>query len=129
MEKNERENLVQNVIDFVRHCEPEAFSQITQKGLADKFNTSPEHLSRAFKRETGHTFQDFLIGVKMIRSFNLLWRNPKLTIQEVAEKVGYNSTSHFIQAFKRYHHLTPSELKRRMSRWFPKKSDKKMSKT
>ena len=129
MSKNEREEIVQNIINFVRYCELETFSQITQKWLADKFGTSPEHLSRAFKRETGHTFQDFLIGVKMIRSFNLLWRNPDLTIQEVAEKVGYNSAKHFILAFQKYHRITPGELRRRMSRRISKKSDKKGSKT
>lgn len=129
MEKKERENLVQNIIDFVRHCEPEHFSQITAKGLANKFNTSPEHLSRAFKRETDETFRDFLIRVKMNRSFNLIWQNPHLTIQEVAEDVGYNSSKHFITAFQKYHHVTPSELRRRMSLRFSKKSDKKGSKT
>jgi AraC-like DNA-binding protein len=129
MEKNERENLVQNVIDFICFCDLETFSQITQKGLADKFNTSPEHLSRAFKRETDQTFQEFLIGVKMNRSFKLLWKKPNLTVREVAEDMGYNSTSHFVQAFKKYHRLTPRELQRRMSRRFSKKSDKKMSKT
>ena len=59
---------------------------------------SPFHLSRTFSAETGHTIPQYLRQLRLERAAELL-RSGKFNVTEAAMEVGYNSLSHFSQAF------------------------------
>ncbi|HRI14526.1 MAG TPA: AraC family transcriptional regulator, partial [Verrucomicrobiota bacterium] len=59
---------------------------------------SPFYLSRTFSKEMGQTIPQYLRQLRLERAAELL-RSGKYNVTEAALEVGYNSLSHFSQAF------------------------------
>lgn len=59
---------------------------------------SPYYLSRTFSQETGMTIPQYLRRIRMETAAELL-KTGRYNVTEVALEVGYNSLSHFSQAF------------------------------
>lgn len=72
---------------------------ISLQSISKKFFISPYHLSRTFKKITGFSFIEYLNGIR-IKEAQTLLRKDDMHISEIAEKVGYNSTTHFGRIFK-----------------------------
>lgn len=66
--------------------------------LGRRVGCSPYHLSRTFSKETGQTIQQYIRKVRMEKAADLL-RTGRFNVTEAALEVGYNSMSHFSQAF------------------------------
>jgi len=66
--------------------------------LARKIGCSPFHLSRMFSQHTGQTITQCLRRLRLEKAAEML-RSKEYTVTEVALEVGYNSLSHFSQAF------------------------------
>jgi YesN/AraC family two-component response regulator len=69
--------------------------------------------SRAFKREHGLTFQEFLVRHRIAQARHLL-KNPRLSISECAFAVGFSDPSYFARLFKRYEGVSPSEYRMKL---------------
>jgi len=67
---------------------------------------SPFHFSRAFRRSTGKTPQQYLMQRRMERAKELL-SFPDLPIVEVSLRAGFKNQSHFSALFRKYTNLTP----------------------
>ena len=78
--------------------------------LARSCHVSGGHLSRLFRQETGMTFIDYLIRVR-IRKAAFLLSSTGLMVYEVANRVGYNSQHYFCAEFKRVTGLAPTEYR------------------
>lgn len=76
---------------------------------AEKVGASERTLSRLFTKELGMTFPLWRQHLRLISSLSLL--ETKLSVQEVAFKVGYNSDSSFIYAFKNLFKQTPQQYR------------------
>ncbi len=72
---------------------------ISLASISKKFFISPYHLSRTFKKTTGFSFIEYLNGIRIKEAQNLM-RKDDIHIGEIAERVGYNSTTHFGRIFK-----------------------------
>lgn len=70
----------------------------TLEQLGLEVRCSPFYLSRTFSKETGQTIPQYLRQLRLERAAELL-RQGQLNVTEVALEVGYNSLSHFSQAF------------------------------
>ncbi|WP_436853749.1 bifunctional transcriptional activator/DNA repair enzyme AdaA [Staphylococcus caeli] len=81
-----------------------SLSEITSLCHGSKF-----HLSRLFKQENGMSIMEYQYQVKMEKALELIY-NEQLAIKQVAEQVGYKSTSHFIKHFKVYYGQTPKKF-------------------
>ncbi len=68
--------------------------------------TSSRTLARAFRRETGLSFGAWRGQLRLMRALELLARGSRVT--EVAFALGYESTSAFIQTFRRHLGTTPA---------------------
>lgn len=68
------------------------------EAIGRKVGCSPYYLSRTFSQETGATIPQYLRRIRMERAAELL-RTGRHNVTEVALEVGYNSLSHFSQAF------------------------------
>jgi AraC-like DNA-binding protein len=86
-------------------------------GLSKQINESPHHVSQVINEKLSKSFFELLAfyrvehGKKLIRED----KQAKLTVEELAEQVGYNSKSSFNMAFKKYTLLTPSEYRKSLS--------------
>jgi two-component system, response regulator YesN len=85
-------------------------SELCIYSLASKFNYSEEYLYQFFKKKFGLSFADLLEKIRMDNACKLLSRTS-LSVEDIAHKVGYNSSHSFRRAFKRCVGLLPTEYK------------------
>ena len=102
---------VRIVIDFMK---ANLHRKISLTDLAREVNLSAAHVSRLFSIETGISPSEYLIRLRMEKARHLLLTSV-LSVKEVMAMTGYGNRGHFVQHFKRYFGLTPSEYRRRVS--------------
>src|SRR6185295_15192195 len=68
------------------------------EAIAREVGCSPFYLSRTFSKETGQTIPQYVRQLRMEKAAELL-KTGKFNVTEAALEVGYNSLSHFSQAF------------------------------
>ena len=74
---------------------------ICLKDLAETLHISEKQTQRIIKRETGNTFLKELTFCRM-RAADYFIKNSDLSLNQIAEYVGYNSYSGFWKAFNKY---------------------------
>ena len=79
--------------------------------IAESIGISVDYLSKMFKKDTGTAIKDYIAEIKVEKAKQLLASTGK-TVSEVAWDTGYDSVSNFIQVFKKYTNMTPSEYKK-----------------
>ncbi len=75
--------------------------------------------SRIFKRENGITFREFLLQYRIHRAADL-FKNPRVSVTDVAFTVGFSDLSYFARMFRRYTGSLPSEFRTRRHPIFSK---------
>lgn len=81
---------------------------ITVNSLAEHFFISPSYLGSIFKPFTGYTVNNYIIYQRILRASKLLKQN--FSVQEAAEKSGFNNYAHFIRTFKKYTGYSPKQF-------------------
>lgn len=69
------------------------------------------YFSTVFKKETGKSFLDYLTEVRMNKAKQLLCRGD-LSVNDVAEEVGYQDLKYFSKLFKKAAGISPSDYKK-----------------
>lgn len=85
---------------------------LTIKEIAKSMYLNASYLSQVIKEELGVTAQHYLISYRMTKAKGLLLTTD-MTIEEVADAVGYNNRHSFTRAFKNTFQLSPSQMKSR----------------
>jgi AraC-like DNA-binding protein len=88
---------------------------ISMMEIAENCYTSPFHFSRIFKRFSGYSPHQFLLGIRL-KHAEMLLKNSGLPIADVAYTSGFNSIEHFTTAFRQKYHYPPARF--RMERNF-----------
>ncbi|PZE22282.1 helix-turn-helix domain-containing protein [Paenibacillus xerothermodurans] len=78
------------------------------------FYTDPSYLSRLFKKKTGTSFSKFLTSVRMHKARKMMENGSDLAVADIAEAVGFNDCSYFIQMYKKFFGATPGRHKKTM---------------
>jgi AraC family transcriptional regulator len=78
--------------------------------LSDKLEADYTYLSNLFSSVEGQTIENYLIAQKVERAKELLVYD-ELTLSEIAMKLGYSSTAHLSNQFKKVTGLTPTHFK------------------
>ena len=81
---------------------------LEQNVLAQSMNYSAAYLSRLIKKNTGQSFSELLLDLRLKKSMELL-RLTDMRINDIAAKAGYNDVSYFISIFKKCTGVTPKE--------------------
>ena len=71
---------------------------------------SPAYFSRCFRRVMGMTYSSYLTLIRMSRAEELLAAGD-LSVTQIAESVGYSTSSHFSQIFKKRRGCSPREFR------------------
>ena len=109
------QNIEQNKISLICDYIAEHYTQpLTTAQLANVFCFSRCYLATMFKKHTGTTLHDYLLCYRLDKAKILLAEN-RYTINEIAEKTGFNDTGTFIRAFKKKEKLTPLQYKKLIS--------------
>jgi AraC-like DNA-binding protein len=83
-------------------------------GLSKQINESSHHVSQVINEKLDKSFFELLAVYRVEYARKLISEDKdfKLTVEELAEMVGYNSKSSFNIAFKKYTRKTPSEYRK-----------------
>lgn len=88
-------------------------SSVSLSGVSKAINEATHHISQVINEKLGKSFFDILSDYRIEEAKKLLLNseNDKLTIEDIAEQVGYNSKAAFNKAFKKITKLTPSAFR------------------
>ncbi len=88
------------IVKAKQYVETHYSYDISLAHIADHVFMNPSYFSRFFKQQTGETFSDYLLAVRMNKTIELLKQHlPTFTIYS---KVGYNDPNYFNRLFKSY---------------------------
>ena len=79
--------------------------------LSTRLGLSREYLSRLFKAETGKSIKNYIDDERIFRTCRLL-KNTDMSIDEIALKMGFSSSSNFIRFFHTAMKITPADFRR-----------------
>jgi len=85
--------------------------EITLTSLAEKFYFSPQYLSKRFKEIYHTTVMNYLTKLRMENASSLL-ELSELTIQEIAQSVGYDDENYFGKVFRKYYGTSPTQYRK-----------------
>lgn len=101
----------QSVVDRVKAFVHERLAEdISREDIAGHVYLNPDYLTRVFKKETGLSISDYVMGQRLGMAADLL-SSTDLPVGAIAAKVGYANFSHFSRMFKKHTGLGPIEYR------------------
>ena len=110
MDSSVRDSRVKKIIEEINQRYTE---KISLGDLADGCGLSIGHLSTLIKKETGQSFSEYITGKRMEDAKKLLCRE-ELSIDDIADMVGYHDYFYFTKAFKKYMGMSPSMYRKNL---------------
>lgn len=107
------DDMVQNAVRWMQAHLGEEFQLET---LADRLAVSPRTFIRRFNQATGKPPKQYFQKLRINEAKRLLESTP-LSVDDITEKVGYLDVSSFRRLFKREVALSPTEYRKRFSRY------------
>jgi transcriptional regulator GlxA family with amidase domain len=96
--------------DALAIVEAEYAEDLALDEVARRVATSRRQLQRAYAEIGNTTFREHLTRVRMDRAAELLG-DRRLTVREVARRVGYRQPAQFAKAFRRHLGVGPTEYR------------------
>ncbi len=101
------------VLDYI---EASLALPITLRRLAELARVSPRHFERAFRQSVGVPPHAYVMGKRVAAAQQLLLSEPTISVEEIATRVGFSSSSHLASAFRRHTGCSPTTFRRLQSR-------------
>ena len=99
-------------VEVARNYLEQHYSQeINSATLAAAANLSPRHLRQLFQRCYGLSPSQYLLELRMQAAWSLL-KSSSISVQRVAEQVGYQSLSSFSDRFSKHFGSSPLQFRR-----------------
>jgi AraC-like DNA-binding protein/mannose-6-phosphate isomerase-like protein (cupin superfamily) len=98
-----RNSIMADILDYIylNH------KTISMKSLSDHFNYHPKYLSSFIHKQTGQTFRDLIVKIKLQSAANyLIYTNH--SIEQIVELIGYKDKSSFYSMFKKEYGISPA---------------------
>lgn len=99
------------IYEIIQYLNSRYMNKITLENISENFYISPFYLSRMFKKVTSFTFVEYLNSLR-IREAQQLLKETHLKVSEVADKVGFESQTHFGRVFKKITGLSPLQYRK-----------------
>lgn len=84
---------------------------ISLGSIAGKFYINASYLSQLFKKEMNTKFIDYITSIRLEKAIELL-KSTSLTVNEIAEAVGYKDARYFREIFVKHMGKTPSQYRK-----------------
>lgn len=97
---------------IINYIETNYTSQISITSLSSMGNMSRYHFCRLFKQITGKSAIDYINGLRIEKAAELLLESS-CNITEIALSCGFNDTNYFSRVFKKYKHISPTQMRKK----------------
>ena len=84
--------------------------ELSLQGLSEQFYMNPSYISQLFRKEVGETLTGYIARLRIQHAQELL-NGDGDTIQEIAEKIGYQDYFYFTRLFKKMTGKTPTQYR------------------
>ncbi len=103
-----RDSVINKILDIINN---DYWKQdLSVEYFSNMFDMSAAHMGRLFKNSTLETIGD-CINRKRMEAAHQLLLDTGLTVEKIAEKVGFSSSIYFFKCFKKYYGVTPGEYR------------------
>ncbi|WP_379128432.1 response regulator [Paenibacillus sp. sgz500958] len=99
--------LIRTIKDLITE---EYDQDLSLEGIAEQVYLTPSYLSYLFKKETGQSLIRYITQVRMEKAVELL-TTTNMKIVEIYKKLGYRSSTYFIQTFRNFYGVTPAKFR------------------
>lgn len=106
-QKKNAKELIQDAVKYI--LENLGSESLCVNDVAERLYLHPAYLNRIFKKGTGESVGQFIIGERMKLASELL-KSQKLNANAIAEQVGYKSYSNFTLMFRKYYGCSPGKF-------------------
>lgn len=97
--------------EILRYIAANYQEDIRVADIAARYHLDRSYLERSFKRETGQSIRDTVIGFRIRRAQTLL-RETAYSVEEVSKRSGFRDRLYFSRFFHKKFGLTPTEYRR-----------------
>jgi len=102
-------NMIDEINDYIKeHLDD---FDLTLKGTAEKFYINSSYLSRIYKKQTGKSFKEKVISLRMEEAIRLL-KSTDLKVYEVSYRIGIQDPNYFSLSFRKYMNMSISEYRK-----------------
>lgn len=86
-------------------------SNLSLSDIASRFYVNPSYLSRIFKQETGQSFTEYILRLRMEKAVEFL-KETQMKAYQVAEVVGIKDPYYFSNCFKKFTGVSVNDYKK-----------------
>lgn len=86
------------------------YATVTTKELVETFHFQEDYFNRLIRSKAGISYSEYVQKVRLEKAESLL-RTSNMTVNEVAEAVGYQNKGYFYKIFKKEFGMTPREMR------------------
>lgn len=87
-----------------------ASKKITAKDIGQEFNYSGSYIEKLLRKDYNTSLKQLILDTRLKKSMWLL-ENTSLTISEISHQLGFHSSQHFTEMFKKKFRRLPSQIK------------------
>ena len=87
--------------------------KVTLSGLARQVFSSPFHLARVFRRETGRSVHAYVLHLRLQAALEQVAHDPAVDLTALALDLGFASHAHLSDTFRRRFGIAPSGMRHR----------------
>lgn len=109
------ERIPDEIVSAIRYINHHYSEPVSLEQAAERAHMSRYHFSRVFHSATGATFLEYLYNVRLSNVHQLLLESD-LSLNEIASRCGFSSTSHLTRIFKNAYGMPPREFRKRAER-------------
>lgn len=99
---------IQDALQYIKH---HCFEEISLKQVAEHSFLSISHLQRLLKQATGSSFTSYVQHLRVKKCCELL-KTTSMTVQQIANTVGYQDMKYFHALFRHKSGMTPQEYRK-----------------
>jgi AraC-like DNA-binding protein len=102
------------LVDAVMRYTQEHLADVDERSVCTAVGLSERSLRRAFRANTGISWQEYRTTSRVLRAMAMLAAEPDRSVLDAATAVGFDSLSGFTRAFVRLTSERPSDYRRRV---------------
>ena len=108
--KNHFSKVSRIVSDVLMDMAKEFDQPLSLSGFSERYHFSSNYISKKIKQETGYSFVDILMAIRIMNSAQLLAEGER--VNQACTVAGFNDQRYFSQVFKRAFGCSPTDFKK-----------------